>query len=102
MNQTTINVHLFSGLKTIAQTSMEVADTLIMLAKSHPDFQKWSISVKKNEYFDVLSYNNTEEFAKELSVAFIKSWSGNIRKYNKGLKVVTEDFSDNVGHYFCI
>ena len=44
MNQTTIDVHLSSGLKTIAQTSMEVADTLIMLAKSHPDFQKWSIS----------------------------------------------------------
>lgn len=40
MNQTTIDVHLSSGLKTIAQTSMEVADTLIMLAKSHPDFQK--------------------------------------------------------------
>lgn len=33
MNQTTIDVHLSSGLKTIAQTSMEVADTLIMLAK---------------------------------------------------------------------
>lgn len=46
MNQTTIDVHLSSGLKTIAQTSMEVADTFIMLAKSHPDFQKWSISVK--------------------------------------------------------
>lgn len=46
MNQTTIDVHLSSGLKTIAQTSMEVADTLIMLAKSHPDFQKWSISVR--------------------------------------------------------
>lgn len=40
MNQTTIDVHLSSGLKTIAQTSMEVADTLIMLAKSHSDFQK--------------------------------------------------------------
>ena len=35
-----------------------------------------------------------------MSVAFIKSWSGNIRKYNKGLKVVTEDFSDNVGHSY--
>ena len=34
MNQTTIDVHLSSGLKTIAQTSMEVADTLIMLVTS--------------------------------------------------------------------
>ena len=98
MIKMTIHAHLSSGLKTIAQASLEVADTLIMLAKGHPDFQKMTfISQKKNEVFDFLSYDRAEDLAKELSVAYIKSKSGEIRKYNKGLKVVTEDFSEDVG-----
>lgn len=86
--------------KTIGEASSDVAHVLMVVAKQSKRLKKWeyvSYLKKEENLINLEKFDNETELAHSLAEKFIKAKGRYVRKYNKDVKVVTEDSSDWAG-----
>ena len=89
--------------KTIGEASLDVAHVLMVVAKQSKRLKKWeyvSYLKKEENLIDLEKFDNETELAHSLAEKFIKAKGRYVRKYNKDVKVVTEDSSDWAGYQY--
>ena len=89
--------------KTIGEASLDVAHVLMTIAKHSKRLKKWeyiSYLKKEENLIDLEKFDSETELAHSLAKQFIKSDGKYVRKYNKDVKVVTEDSSDWAGYRY--
>ncbi|MBP5457793.1 MAG: hypothetical protein J6Y37_14975, partial [Paludibacteraceae bacterium] len=89
--------------KTIGEASLDVAHVLLTIAKQSKRLKKWeyvSYLKKEEKIIDLEKFNSETELAHSISEKFIKKNGKDVRKYNKDVKVVTEDSSDWAGYIY--
>ena len=89
--------------KTIGEASLDVAHVLMVVAKHCKRLKKWeyiSYLKKEENLIDLEKFDSEIELAHSLAEQFIKSDGKYVRKYNKEVKVVTEDSSDWAGYMY--
>ena len=89
--------------KTIGEASLDVAHVLMTIAKHSKRLKKWeyiSYLKKEENLIDLEKFDSETELAHSLAEQFIKSDGKYVRKYNKDVKVVTEDSSDWGGYLY--
>ena len=90
-------------VKTIGEASLDVAHVLMTIAKHSKRLKKWeyiSYLKKEENLIDLEKFDSETELAHSLAEQFIKSDGKYVRKYNKDVKVVTEDSSDWGGYLY--
>ena len=89
--------------KTIGEASLDVAHVLMTIAKHSKRLKKWeyvSYLKKEENLIDLEKFDSETELAHSLAEKFIKANGKYVRKYNKDVKVVTEDSSDWAGYQY--
>ena len=89
--------------KTIGEASLDVAHVLMTIAKHSKRLKKWeyiSYLKKEEKIIDLEKFDGEIELAHSISEKFIKEEGKDVRKYNKDVKVVTEDSSDWGGYLY--
>ena len=89
--------------KTIGKASLDVAHVLMTIAKHSKRLKKWeyvSYLKKEEKIIDLEKFDGEIELAHSISEKFIKEEGKDVRKYNKDVKVVTEDSSDWGGYLY--
>ena len=89
--------------KTIGEASLDVAHVLMTIAKHSKRLKKWeyiSYLKKEENLIDLEKFDSETELAHSVAKQFIKSDGKYVRKYNKDVKVVTEDSSDWGGYSY--
>lgn len=89
--------------KTIGEASLDVAHVLMVVAKQSKRLKKWeyvSYLKKEENLIDLEKFDSETELAHSLAEKFIKAKGKYVRKYNKDVKVVTEDSSDWAGYRY--
>ena len=89
--------------KTIGEASLDVAHVLMVVAKQSKRLKKWeyvSYLKKEENLINLEKFDNETELAHSLAEKFIKAKGKYVRKYNKDVKVVTEDSSDWAGYQY--
>lgn len=89
--------------KTIGEASLDVAHVLMTIAKQSKRLKKWeyvSYLKKEENLINLEKFDNETELAHSLAEKFIKAKGRYVRKYNKDVKVVTEDSSDWAGYQY--
>lgn len=88
---------------TIGEASLDVAHVLMVVAKQSKRLKKWeyvSYLKKEENLIDIEKFDSETELAHSLAEKFIKAKGRYVRKYNKDVKVVTEDSSDWAGYQY--
>ena len=89
--------------KPIGEASLDVAHVLMTIAKHSKRLKKWeyiSYLKKEEKIIDLEKFDGEIELAHSISEKFIKKNGKYVRKYNKDVKVVTEDSSDWAGYRY--
>ena len=89
--------------KTIGEASLDVAHVLMTVAKQSKRLNRWeyiSYLKKEENLIDLEKFESETELAHSLAEQFIKSDGKYVRKYNKDVKVVTEDSFDWGGYSY--
>ena len=89
--------------RTIGEASLDVAHVLMTVAKHSKRLKKWeyvSYLKKEEKIIDLEKFDGEIELAHSISEKFIKKNGKDVRKYNKDVKVVTEDSSDWAGYRY--
>ena len=89
--------------KTIGEASLDVAHVLMVVAKHCKRLKDWeyvSYLKKEENLINLEKFDNETELAHSLAEKFIKANGKDVRKYNKDVKVVTEDSSDWAGYRY--
>ena len=89
--------------KTIGEASWDVAHVLLTIAKHSKRLKKWeyvSYLKKEEKIIDLEKFDSETELAHSISEKFIKKNGKDVRKYNRDVKVVTEDSSDWAGYIY--
>ena len=100
-----VNLNIISPYcaKTIGEASLDVAHVLMTIAKHSKRLKKWeyvSYLKKEEKIIDLEKFDGEIELAHSISEKFIKKNGKDVRKYNKDVKVVTEDSSDWGGYLY--
>jgi hypothetical protein len=89
--------------KTIGEASLDVAHVLMVVTKQSKrlkEFEYVSYLKKEENLINLEKFDNETELAHSLAEKFIKANGKYVRKYNKDVKVVTEDSSDWAGYQY--
>ena len=103
MKNVNLNIILPDCAKTIGEASLDVAHVLMVVAKHCKRLKEWeyiSYLKKEENLIDLEKFDNETELAHSLAEKFIKAKGRYVRKYNKDVKVVTEDSSDWAGYRY--
>jgi hypothetical protein len=103
MRNVNLNIIFPYCSKTIGEASLDVAHVLMTIAKHSKRLKKWeyiSYLKKEENLIDLEKFDSETELAHSLAEQFIKSDGKYVRKYNKDVKVVTEDSSDWGGYLY--
>ena len=103
MKNVNLNIILPDCAKTIGEASLDVAHVLMVVAKHCKRLKEWeyiSYLKKEENLIDLEKFDNETELAHSLAEKFIKAKGRYVRKYNKDVKVVTEDSSDWAGYIY--
>ncbi|MBE6326011.1 MAG: hypothetical protein E7077_02930 [Bacteroidales bacterium] len=98
-----LTISLPDCAKTIGEASWDVAHVLLTIAKHCKRLKKWeyiSYLKKEEKIIDLEKFDCETELAHSISEKFIKEEGKDVRKYNKDVKVVTEDSSDWAGYLY--
>jgi hypothetical protein len=98
-----LTISLPDCAKTIGEASLDVAHVLMVVAKHCKRLKKWeyiSYLKKEENLIDLEKFDSETELAHSLAEKFIKAKGKYVRKYNKDVKVVTEDSSDWAGYRY--
>ena len=98
-----LTISLPDCAKTIGEASWDVAHVLLTIAKHCKRLKKWeyiSYLKKEEKIIDLEKFDCETELAHSISEKFIKKNGKDVRKYNKDVKVVTEDSSDWAGYIY--
>ncbi|MEE0997960.1 MAG: hypothetical protein U0L74_11415, partial [Paludibacteraceae bacterium] len=98
-----LTISLSDCAKTIGEASLDVAHVLMTIAKHSKRLKKWeyiSYLKKEEKIIDLEKFDGEIELAHSISEKFIKKNGKDVRKYNKDVKVVTEDSSDWAGYFY--
>lgn len=98
-----LTISLPDCAKTIGEASLDVAHVLMTIAKHSKRLKKWeyvSYLKKEEKIIDLEKFDGEIELAHSISEKFIKKNGKDVRKYNKDVKVVTEDSSDWGGYFY--
>ena len=98
-----LTISLPDCAKTIGEASLDVAHVLMTIAKHSKRLKKWeyiSYLKKEEKIIDLEKFDGEIELAHSISEKFIKKNGKDVRKYNKDVKVVTEDSSDWAGYFY--
>jgi len=98
-----LTISLPDCAKTIGEASLDVAHVLMTIAKHSKRLKKWeyiSYLKKEEKIIDLEKFDGEIELAHSISEKFIKEEGKDVRKYNKDVKVVTEDSSDWAGYFY--
>ncbi|MBO5989601.1 MAG: hypothetical protein J6Q03_09025 [Paludibacteraceae bacterium] len=103
MRNVNLNIIFPYCSKTIGEASLDVAHVLMTIAKHSKRLKKWeyiSYLKKEENLIDLEKFDSETELAHSLAEKFIKENGKYVRKYNKDVKVVTEDSSDWGGYSY--
>ena len=103
MKNIELRLRLPNCAKTIGKASLDVAHVLMTIAKHSKRLKKWeyiSYLKKEEKIIDLEKFDGEIELAHSISEKFIKKNGKDVRKYNKDVKVVTEDSSDWGGYLY--
>ena len=103
MRNVNLNIIFPYCSKTIGEASLDIAHVLMTIAKHSKRLKKWeyiSYLKKEEKIIDLEKFDGEIELAHSISEKFIKEEGKDVRKYNKDVKVVTEDSSDWAGYLY--
>ena len=103
MRNVNLNIIFPYCSKTIGEASLDVAHVLMVVAKHCKRLKDWeyvSYLKKEENFIDLEKFDSETELAHSLAEKFIKANGKYVRKYNKDVKVVTEDSSDWGGYRY--
>ena len=103
MRNVNLNIIFPYCSKTIGEASLDIAHVLMTIAKHSKRLKKWeyiSYLKKEENLINLEKFDNETELAHSLAEKFIKANGKYVRKYNKDVKVVTEDSSDWAGYQY--